>query len=323
MVDYIKKHKILTTIIVILIFLLTSFSFIMNYPTSEEVNNINSNPESLSNFVGYWKSGNVYFDINEDHSFISLIDNDDNSVLSTGTYIDQSYGGDLHFNDGFSWNCSCYKQDDNNAIFSYTATDDPEEKSITLERINENTFNEAKSKVETYLADKGITNNSGTAQTENTTSGYKSGTYKVGTDMPAGEYVLTSSKGSGYVSVSSDSSGELDSLIDNDNFGVQDYLIVNDGEYVTLGSGVTATPIDEAEVYSGTLSDGVFKVGRDLPAGEYQVSASGGSGYWARNYSGVGSSNDIIANNNFENSTYVTVEDGEYLQLGNHTILTR
>ena len=316
MVNFIKKHKILSIIVGVI---LIGFIFILiaSGTTSTSTTQENSTPEPLSNFKGYWQSGGVYMDIGEAESVHFVIDNSDKSQLFNGSYSDDEDGGSINFDAETSWDCTCYKEGDNGLNMYFVASSDNEGQDLAFTRIDENTFNEAKSKVETYLADKG------TNQTENTTSGYEAGTYKVGTDMPAGEYVLTSSKGSGYVSVSSDSSGEFDSLIDNDNFGVQDYLIVNDGEYVTLGSGVTATPIDEAEVYSGTLSDGVFKVGRDIPAGEYQLSASGGSGYWERNSSGVGSSNEIIANDNFENSTYVTVEDGEYLQLSNHTTLTK
>ena len=306
MVNFIKKHKILSGIVG---FILLCFIFILvaSSSSSETTSNKDSmTPEPLTAFVGYWQSNKVYFYFKDNLSFTAAVDDGENTLLSDGTFIDQTNGGDMYFDAGFSWDCKCYKQDNNNAVFSYTLDTDTEVHDISLVRINENTFNEAKSKVEAYLADKGNTNSTDTNQTENTTTGYKSGTYKVGTDMPAGEYVLTNTSKDGYVQISSDSSGQIDS------------------EYVKLGNGVTATPIDEFNTSEmPSLLEGTYKVGRDLPAGEYQVTTSGGSGYWERSSGAVSSDSEILANENFQNSTYVTVNEGEYLKLSNGATLVK
>lgn len=63
----------------------------------------------------------------------------------------------------------------------------------------------------------------------------------------------------------------------------------------------------------------MYHVGSDIPAGKYRLTAEAGTqGYWKV----TASSNpdaDIIGNDNFENSAYVTVADGQYLTLNRCT----
>lgn len=70
---------------------------------------------------------------------------------------------------------------------------------------------------------------------------YNDGTYKVGSDLPAGEYKFTqTSSYGGYVERSSDSSMELDSIISNDvttDEGSTIYVTVHDGEYLKIQGG--------------------------------------------------------------------------------------
>lgn len=70
---------------------------------------------------------------------------------------------------------------------------------------------------------------------------YKDGTYKVGSDLPAGEYKFTqTSSFGGYVERSSDSSMEFESIISNEatsEEGASVYVTVNDGEYLKIQGG--------------------------------------------------------------------------------------
>lgn len=71
---------------------------------------------------------------------------------------------------------------------------------------------------------------------------FTDGTYKVGSDLPAGEYKFTQTEsfGAGYVERSSDSSMELGSIISNDltnEEGESRYISVNDGEYLKIQGG--------------------------------------------------------------------------------------
>ena len=138
---------------------------------------------------------------------------------------------------------------------------------------------------------------------------YSAGVYKVGTDLPAGEYVVFASGGAGYFCVSSDSN--QNNILFNDNFSTNSIITVNDGEYVNL-SRCYAIPISEDPEVS-TSDSGMFKVGTHIPAGEYKIDSGADSGYYCI-YSNSRQDN-IVANDNFTGQNYVTVSDGQYLVL--------
>ena len=137
---------------------------------------------------------------------------------------------------------------------------------------------------------------------------YSAGTYKVGTDIPAGEYILYSSDDSGYFCVSSDSN-QAD-IIFNDNFDYNSIITIYDREYLEL-SRCSAIPFSENPDVDTTAA-GMFKVGTHIPAGEYKLETSD-SGYYC--IYADSRHDDIIANDNFEGQNYVTVSDGQYLLL--------
>ena len=58
------------------------------------------------------------------------------------------------------------------------------------------------------------------------TSSYPVGQYKVGTDMPVGEYILFASGGKGYFCVSSDSNAK--DILFNDNFEYNSIITVRE-----------------------------------------------------------------------------------------------
>lgn len=67
---------------------------------------------------------------------------------------------------------------------------------------------------------------------------YKDGMYKVGEDIPAGEYKITLiSNFMGYYEVTADSRHDLYSIITNENVQGDTYLTIQDGQYIKL-SGV-------------------------------------------------------------------------------------
>lgn len=69
----------------------------------------------------------------------------------------------------------------------------------------------------------------------------------------------------------------------------------------------------EMKIYETSYSSGQYKTGVDIPAGEYVTFADSGSGYFAISSDSNGS--DILANDNFEYNSIITVNDGEYLEL--------
>lgn len=150
--------------------------------------------------------------------------------------------------------------------------------------------------------------------------GIAGGMYKVGTDMQAGEYIIV---GSGYLQISSDSSGSFESIVENDNYTNRTIILINNGQYVKF-SGRAYTPAEAPKVdaSSGMLPAGKYKVGVDLPAGEYKLTPSG-SGYYGLSTSASESMDVLVSNDNFDTDIYLTVQDGQYLKLSRASIKLR
>lgn len=147
-------------------------------------------------------------------------------------------------------------------------------------------------------------------------SSYGEGMYKVGVDIPAGEYCVyaESDKYGGYYCVSSDSTG--DSIIGNDNFDYNAFVTVVDGEYIELSRAyaVPVTAIDGTKYSINTSGTGTFRIGIDLPAGEYVLTSEYEDlhGYVCV-YNDSRPDADIVTNDNFKGKKYITVFDGQYL----------
>lgn len=146
---------------------------------------------------------------------------------------------------------------------------------------------------------------------------HSAGTYKVGTDIPAGEYYIN---GSGYFSVNKDGSGDLSSIIVNGNFNNNTIITVTNGQYLTV-QRASFMPMAYAPEPDLT-HEGMFKVGTHLSAGEYKLKSTSSSykGYYAVYNSSKQGLSHIVKNSNFDGSTYVTVKKGQYLVLNRCTI---
>lgn len=143
---------------------------------------------------------------------------------------------------------------------------------------------------------------------------YSDGQYKVGVDLPAGEYVAIASDSFGYFCVSSDPN--KDDILFNDIFETNSILTVNDGEYLELDDCVAVGAEEFYSVYTiKTDKTGVMlKVGYDIEPGEYQLEAIvGETGYYC--VFSNSRQEDIITNDLFDGTTYVTVSEGQYLVL--------
>ena len=147
---------------------------------------------------------------------------------------------------------------------------------------------------------------------------YEAGTYKVGSDLPAGEYLI---EGTGYFEIDKDSSGSFESILANDNYINRTYITVSDGQYVEFEG--TAIPVNEAPAYSkDTYEEGMYKIGKDLPAGEYKLeSIDGSSAYLEVGSDSTHTFESIVSNDNFSGQKYITVSDGQYLKLNGCTIV--
>ncbi len=141
------------------------------------------------------------------------------------------------------------------------------------------------------------------------------GQYKIGTDLPAGEYYIKCNSINLYVEISSDSSGELDSIISNLNTEGGVYVTVRDGEYLKVDGGEIFNITDiEIEPENGYYPAGQYKVGEDIPAGEYTLEAlDGEEGYIEVTSDSRHTLESIITNDLFNNNKIITLTDGQYV----------
>lgn len=146
---------------------------------------------------------------------------------------------------------------------------------------------------------------------------WKEGMYKVGADIPAGEYVLISS-GGGYFEICTDSSGSFDSIVANGNFDTNSIITVSDGMYLEF-TRADAYAIDSSPELD-TSKEGMFKIGKHIPAGEYKIH-SDDSGYVQVSSDSSQTFESIVSNDNFAGDSYITLSDGQYLTLSRACIV--
>ncbi|MBP2657174.1 MAG: hypothetical protein H6Q69_206 [Firmicutes bacterium] len=144
---------------------------------------------------------------------------------------------------------------------------------------------------------------------------YKSGQYKVGQDIPAGEYVAIAN-GQAYIEIAKDSKGTMQSILANDIFINRSIISVSDGQYLKVQGCELYAFKDAPKVQdnNGFLPAGMYKVGVDLPAGEYKVTSEGGDSYIETSNTSRHSMGDIVSNDIFQGDKYVTVSDGQYVK---------
>lgn len=145
---------------------------------------------------------------------------------------------------------------------------------------------------------------------------YESGMYLVGKDISAGEYAVFAERSLGYMEVASDSSGNFESILCNANFSYNTIVTLEDGRYFSM-TGAYAVPMAEAQI--DTTGSGMFKVGVNIPAGEYKIvvdeDAAMGLGYLEVASDSSHDFASIRTNDNIESSAYISVNEGEYLTL--------
>lgn len=146
---------------------------------------------------------------------------------------------------------------------------------------------------------------------------YSPGQYKIGKDIPAGEYLLI---GNGYFEIMPDSSGDISKVIVNDNFKNRRYVFVQDGEYLKVVGEVAIFPAQKTlQENFGTenIAEGQYKVGKDIPPGEYKITANENEdGYFEVTEKNRGIK-DILTNGIIQKNSgvYISVKDGQYLKI--------
>lgn len=148
-----------------------------------------------------------------------------------------------------------------------------------------------------------------------TTETYYASMYHVGTDMPAGEYILFADNGYGYFEVAKDATGKVESIIANNNFTYNTIVTVKKGQYLQMNSAY-AVPFSKVASLD-TSKSGMFKVGVHISAGKYKIVADGNYGYVEICKDSSHDLNSISSNDNFDGTKYIEVKNGQYVLLSN------
>jgi hypothetical protein len=148
----------------------------------------------------------------------------------------------------------------------------------------------------------------------------KEGMYKIGSDLPAGEYILFSESGfPAYYQLTSDSTGSLESIISNDNFNGTRYITTSEGQYLEFRNAVGYPAGDAPSLRpdDGRYDEGMYKVGKDIDPGEYKLipDKNSVSSYVEVSKDSKGILDSIISNDNFETEKYITISEGQYIKL--------
>lgn len=148
---------------------------------------------------------------------------------------------------------------------------------------------------------------------------YANGQFKVGADVPAGEYIAV---GTGYVCVSTtpEANAINGEILINDNVQNSRLCVTaNADEYIQIMGDIKLYSASDAPAIdtSGEIPAGQYKVGRDIKAGEYKINLLT-DGYFAVTRDGR---RDFVKNQFAQSggSFYAAVTDSQYLQIKNGT----
>ena len=147
---------------------------------------------------------------------------------------------------------------------------------------------------------------------------YAAGSYVIGQDMPAGEYAIFTSDDStdstySYCSLTLYKDESDERRIAELRFQHHGLITLYNGQHLVLSDG-WAIAAEEADILPGV--SGMYKVGRDMEPGTYQLTAlTSEGGSWAL-YNGVRYYYDYSDGyGRFVDPTDITVEEGQYLEL--------
>lgn len=167
-------------------------------------------------------------------------------------------------------------------------------------------------------------NNNQTTQSSNNNNSeykevYKAGFYQVGKDLPAGEYLVVGNKitkqAETSVAVTKDSKKE-DEIFDESVMG-NVYVTLEKGQYVEVENG-DMYPVEQAPSNTPqdkVYKDGMYKVGKDIKAGTYDVKALKDDASVEVYKDSSHKKSSLVSEKEFKNTEKVTLKDGQYVLL--------
>ena len=152
---------------------------------------------------------------------------------------------------------------------------------------------------------------------KNNVKQYKDGIFKVGKDVPAGEYVIYRNGkelSSVYFAVSTDS--KVDNIVANDVMFSRNIITLKDGQYIKVQNAVMCAINDAPKAGTGDkLTDGMYKVGYDLKSGTYTVKKTGSNTLLQVCTDSSHLSSSVTRGENPTKDTTVTLKGGDYIYL--------
>ena len=147
---------------------------------------------------------------------------------------------------------------------------------------------------------------------------YDSGSYMVGRDIPAGDYVLTENDDAMFASVIiREEAAEDSGLVSHNLINRQCVIRLTEGTWVTL-SEAKACPLEEAQPVEDSMTDeGGYLVGTMLPAGRYEIYPADMAPLSSYSiYNGIlGTGAQLIKFEVLHDHVAVSLNDGEYIEL--------
>lgn len=148
---------------------------------------------------------------------------------------------------------------------------------------------------------------------------YESGDYEVGTDIPAGTYVIISEGGDFYAAVYANKSMSSERKIFGGWHQNNCYVILEEGQYLHFSHSTLYDPEALDMTFSPFTQHGMFLVGRDVMPGTYTlVPDTEGFGGEYTIYSSITSPGAVVRTSGYfeENDTEeITLAEGEYIEL--------
>ncbi|WP_406366285.1 hypothetical protein [Streptomyces sp. NBC_00645] len=144
------------------------------------------------------------------------------------------------------------------------------------------------------------------------------GDFQVGSDIKPGTYRTTgNTDGMCYWARAKDASGEMDSLIANDNVSGTSYVTVKASDKLFQTKDCEDWEAVDAKASGSPATrmkgdGGMYRVGADIAPGTYKSSGNADdSCYWERDKDASHSMNSIVANNNVSGTAVVTIGAGD------------
>lgn len=167
-------------------------------------------------------------------------------------------------------------------------------------------------------------------KTENTEAKdgvYKAGLYEVGKDLPAGEYVVMRTsldKNAKTTVLVSKDSKQSDVTYEDTELGYV-YVTLNNGEFINVQNGqlFLTSKAKENKPEDKVYKDGMYKVGKDINPGTYEVKSLGSDASVEVAKDSKHTKDSVILNKKIDKTEKIILKENEYVTLKNSEITVK